>query len=141
MNEQKTQLFIRDDGKFQFRKLPLQYGCLLQKKGVKIERAWRHSFVGEYDFHGYKGINPDRVTLGFSRDIFLDPHNKIPLTDDTTGKPKDIKKWIGSIAENMRFIYRGKMANHTMNDWINYSLIGIAVLMALAWVIRFLTGG
>lgn len=140
MNEQKTQLFIRDDSKFQFRKLPLKYGCLLEKKGEKIVRAWRHSFVGEYYFYGYKGIGPDRVTLGYSRDIFLDPHNKIPVTEDTTGKPRDIKKWIGGIAENMRFVYRSKIKSTTINEWINYTLMGIAALMVIAWLINFLTG-
>lgn len=141
MKEQKTQLFIRDDGKFQFRKMQLQYGCLIERKNEKIERAWRHSYVGEYNFHGYKNIAADRVTLGYSRDIFLDPHNKIPMTDDTTGKPKDIKKWIGGIAENMRFVYRAKVQGRTMNDWINYGLIVIDALIIIAWLFRFATGG
>lgn len=141
MPEQKTQLYIRDDRKFTFRKLPLQYSCLLEKKGEKIVRAWRHSYIGEYLFLGYKNMSADMVTLSFGRDIFLDPHNKIPQTDDTSGKPKDIKKWIGQVGENMRFVYRAKAQNRSMNEWINYTLMGIALIMVIVWAIRFSTGG
>jgi len=61
--EKKTQLYFRDDNKFEFRKMPLKYSCFLEKKGEAIKRAWRHSYAGQYAFSGYKTISADTVTL------------------------------------------------------------------------------
>lgn len=141
MEEKKMQLYFYDDDTFEFRKLPLQYGCLLEKKGDKLIRAWRHSYAGQYSFGGYKNITAGTVTLGFARDIFLDPHNKIPFTDDTTGKPKDVKAWIGKVGETMRHTYRASPTIRTLHDWINFALIGVIVIMAISWGIRYAGGG
>lgn len=141
--ERKTQLYFRDDNKFQFIKRELKYSCLLEKSNGAIKRAWRHSYNGMYSFPGYKNISADTITLGFARDIFLDPHNKIPETTDTSGKPRKdsnneaIKKWIAQIGENMRHIYRAKRQSTTMADYINFSLIGINVLLVIGWLVRF----
>ena len=141
--EKKTQLYFGDDDTFQFIKRPLQYSCLLGKDGERLKRGWRHSFSGQYIFHGYKNIPADTITLGYSRDIILDPHNKVPITDDTSGKPRttstDIKKWIAQIAETMRYIYRSKRKTTTKQDLLNYCLMGIDTIMAIALVIKYAT--
>jgi len=144
--EKKTQLYFRDDNKFVFRKKELKFSCFLEKAGDAIKRAWRHSYAGEYYFPGYKNISADRVTLAFARDIFLDPHNKIPATsDDTSGKPgkeKDgLKKWIAKVAENQRHIYRAKRQGRSMGDYVNIALGIVIFLMIVGWLIRFATGG
>ena len=141
--EKKTQLYLRDDNKFEFRKLPLEFSCLLEKKGQDIKRAWRHSYSGQYAFPGYKNISADTVTLGFARDIFLDLHGKIPETDDTTGKPKKEKifDWIAKIATNQRQIYRAKIQTYTVHDYINFGLMVVIGFMVIGWLIRFASGG
>ncbi len=141
--EKKTQLYLRDDNKFEFRKLPLAYSCLLEKKGQEIKRAWWHSYSGQYNFSGYKNMSADTVTLGFARDIFLDLHGKIPITDDSTGKPKkeNIAAWIAKIATNQRQIFRAKVQTHNTADIVNFCLIGVIVFMVLGWIIRYATGG
>jgi len=143
--EKKTQLYFRDDNKFEFRKMPLKFSCFLEKKGESITRAWRHSYAGQYAFPGYKNISADTVTLAFARDIFLDPHNKIPATTtgDTSAKPtkERVKEWIAKIAENQRQVYRAKRQGSTMHDYINYCLMGVIFFMIIGWLIRFATGG
>lgn len=142
--DKKTQLFFYDDGSFEFIKRPLQYSCLLEKQSDKVKRAWRHSFSGEYYFSGYKNIAADMVTLGYSRDIILDPHNRIPVTEDISGKPastaQSIKEWIAQIAETQRQTYRSKMNSTTKADMINYTLMGIDLIMVIALVIKYSTG-
>ena len=143
--EKKTLLYFRDDNKFEFRKMPLQFSCFLEKKGDAIKRAWRHSYTGQYSFPGYKNISADTITLGFARDIFLDPHNKIPATSigDTSGKPvkEKVKEWIAQIAENQRQVYRAKRQGSGMHDYINYCLMGTIFFMLIGWLIRYATGG
>ncbi len=139
--EKKVQLFFYDANKFIFRHLPLEYSCLLEKSGDKIKRAWRHSYAGQYAFSGYKNITADTVTLGFARDIFLDPHGKIPETADATGKPGKgelaISKWIAAVATVQRQIYRSMQKNHTTAEYINYGLMGVIFIEILGWGIRF----
>lgn len=142
--EKKTQLYFYDNNKFEFRKLQLISSCLSdktleQEKGA----AWRHSYSGQYDFPGYKNISADTVTLGFARDIFLDPHGKVPETKDTTGKPsKDgVKAWIAQVATNQRQVYRSKIKRHTTADIINFGLITVIGFMIIGWIIRFASGG
>jgi len=137
--EKKTQLYFRDNNHFVFRQMPLEYSCFLEKKGEAISRAWRHSYAGQYAFRGYKSISADTVTLGFARDIFLDPHNKIPESEETSGKPKKdgVKRWIAKIAEDQRHIYRSKRKGNTMHNYINICLMGVIATMVIVWAITF----
>jgi hypothetical protein len=140
--EKKTQLYFRDNNHFVFRQMPLEYSCFLEKKGDAMFRGWRHSYAGQYAFRGYKNISADTVTMGFARDIFLDPHNKIPESEETSGKPdraaKDgVKKWIAKIAEDQRHIYRSKRKDNTMHNYINICLMGVIAVMIIGWAISF----
>lgn len=144
--ERKTQLYFRDDRKFHFRKLPLKYSCLVEMDGDRMKRGWKHFYGSEFAFSGYKGISADTVTLGFPRDIILDPYDKIAKGDDVSKKP-DLKnpasliRWIAKIAENMRHIYRAKRTVSTRMNPLDWIMIGIICVEALAWLIRYTTGG
>jgi len=142
--EQKTQLFFRDDRKFIFRKLPLEHSCIVEKKDGKLVRAWKHFYGAEIPFAGYKNISADAVTLGFNRDIILDPFNKIKVGDEVSKKPSligdSLNKWIARIAENMRHVYRGKRTTRTTGDVVTWLIVGIDCLMGIGWAIRFMTG-
>ncbi|MFC2060612.1 hypothetical protein ACFLTZ_05965 [Chloroflexota bacterium] len=142
--ERKTQIYFRDNHKFRFRKLFLDYSSLLEKDRGELKRGWRHTFAGEYYFPGHKGMTADSVTLGFARDIFLDPHDKVPVRDsDTSGKPglDNVAKWIARIATNQRQIYMPAGNKQTVSDAINIGLLGVLVLMVVGWLIRFAGGG
>lgn len=143
--EKKTQLYFRDDRKFQFRKLPLEHSCLVEKEDGKYARAWKHFYGAELPFPGYKNISADSVTLGFARDIILDPFNKIPIGTETSKKPSlvgetSLKNWIAKIGQNMRHVYRSHRQTRTTGDVITWLIIGVDCLLALGWIIRFSLG-
>lgn len=140
--EKKTQLYFRDDNKFQFIKRELAYSCLVERANGVLIRAWKHFYGSQLFFPGYKNMSADSVTLGFSRDIILDPFNKIP-TGESVGEKPNIKdklslvKWIAKIAENQRQTYRSKRKSTRKEDVINHALVGVLVIMIIAWGIKF----
>lgn len=142
--EKRTQLYFRDDRKFQFRKMPLEHSCIVEKADGKFKRAWKHFYNVEIPFSGYKSVSGDSVTLGFSRDIILDPFNKIKTGESTGEKPKtdtkSLKDWIAKIASNMRHIYSTKRETRTTGDVIFWLIIGIDIVLVIGWAIRFFTG-
>lgn len=143
--DKKIQLYFGDDQSFQFIKRPLKYSCLVEMDGDKMKRAWKHFYNTELPFPGYKSISAGLVTLGFPRDIILDPFDKIPKGTEMNKKPNlesaaGLKDWISKIAENMRHIYRAKRTTSTSVDVITWVLIGILVAECLGWLIKFTTG-
>ena len=143
--EYKTQLYFQDDNKFRFIKRELEYSCLVEKAAGKLVRGWKHFFGNQLYFAGYRGISSDTVTLGFARDIILDPFDKIPSGDAMSEKPKakdagSLKKWIAKIAENQRHIYRTMRKSTFKEDFVNYSLMGVLVIMVLMWALSFFKG-
>ena len=147
MNETKIrQLYIFDDMSFKFIDRPLENSCIIEKdKGQdKIKRAWKHFFSNEFYFQGYKNISAGPVTPSFSRDIILDPFNKVPVGDGTemNKKPTDktMKTWISKVAENMRHIHRAKRTKSQVIQPIEWALIGVLSLETIAWLARFAWG-
>ena len=142
--ERKTQLYFRDDNKFQFIKRDLAFSCLVERTGDTLKRAWKHFYGSQLFFPGYKNMSADSVSLGFARDIILDPFNKIPIGESVGEKPgRDtvrLSKWIAKIAENQRHTYRSKRKNTKKEEMINLALVGVLIIMALAWGIRFASG-
>lgn len=143
--EKKTQLFFRDDNKFRFIKRDLAFSSLVEKAGDSLKNGWKHFYGNQLPFPGYKNMQADMVTLGYSRDIILDPFDKVPKGTEINEKPdiknKDnLKKWIAKIAENQRHIYRAKRETTFLVDRIAWVLIVIALIMAMAWGIRFAWG-
>lgn len=143
--ERKTQLYFRDDNKFQFVKRALEFSCLLEKASDVLKRGWKHFYGNQFFFPGYKRMSADSVTLGFARDIILDPFNKIPTGEEVGEKPDlknkvSLKKWIAKIAENQRHTYRSKRQISRATDIINWALVGVLFVMIMAWAIIFLKG-
>ena len=143
--EYKIQLYFQDDDKFRFVRRLVEYSCLVEKGKGELVRGWKHFFGNQYYFAGYKGISAGTITLGFARDIILDPFNKIPTGDTVSEKPKSrdasgLKKWIAKIAENQRHIYRTQRKSTFKEDFINWCLMGVLVVMVLMWGLSFYKG-
>ncbi len=143
--EYKTQLYFQDDNKFKFIRRELAYSCLVEKHHGELFRAWKHFFGNQLYFPGYKNMSADTVTLGFAHDVILDPFNKIPIGDTASDKPRakdstSLKKWIARIAENQRHIYRSQRKSTIKEDFVNWCLMGILLIMVFAWLISFLKG-
>jgi len=143
--EQKTQLYFQDDNKFEFIKRRVEYSSLVEKDHDNLLRGWKHFFGNQLYFPGYKKISADTITLGFARDIILDPFNKIPVGDAVSEKPKakdpiGLKKWIAKIATNQRHIYQTQRKNTFKEDFINWCLMGVLIIMVFAWLMSFIKG-
>jgi len=139
--EQRTQLFFRDDGKFIFRKLPIVDTFLVEKKGDDIVKGWKHFYKLQFPFAGFKGISADMVTMGFDRDIILDPFNII----DEKDKPDVRKKinenpWITDVADGQRYKAQNKPSNKLLLEKIT-TFLGVATLfIVLAMAARAVWG-
>lgn len=142
--EMKTQLYFRDDNKFEFIRRRVEFSCLVEKKGEEILRGWKHFYSNQFFFPGYKKMPADTVALGFARDIILDPFDKIPKGEALNEKPRTkdllgLKKWIAKIATNQRHIYQVKKKSTIKEDIINHVLLVVLGLMIAGWIIRFLS--
>lgn len=141
--EKKSQLYFRDDNKFKFVKREIGFSCLLEKAGAVLKRGWKHFYGNQFFFLGYKKMSADTVTLGFSRDIILDPFNKVSVGEAAGDKPDlkakgSLQRWIAAIAENQRHTYRAKRQTSMKTDIVNWSLIFVLFIMIVAWLISFL---
>lgn len=143
--EYKTQLYFKENNNFKFIKRELEYSCLVEKANGEIVRGWKHFFGNQLYFPGYKNITADTVTLGFARDIILDPFNKVPTGEAISEKPKpkdptSLKKWIAKMAENQRHIYRTQRKSTAKEDIVNWALTAVLIIMVLMWAVVFLRG-
>lgn len=140
--EKKLQLYFGDDNTFSFIKRVLGFTCLLEKTGEKLTRAWKHFYSNQIPFPGYKKMPAGHVMLAFSRDIILDPFDKIPKGESINQKPlsgkENIKKWIAQIAENQRHIFRAKRETHLWTSRLTWGFLGVLFVMVLIWAIAFL---
>lgn len=140
--ERKTQLYFRDDNRFQFIPRELECSCLVEKEDGIIKKAWKHFYATELPFHGYMKITPTMVTIGFGRDIILDPFKRVPEGDLASNKPKPtldkIKSWIAKIAESQRQIRRTKRSTTFLTNKIIWAEIGLIFLFGVGWIMRYL---
>ncbi len=139
--EKRTQLFFRDDGKFIFRKLLIEDTFLVEKAGDDIIKGWKHFFKLQFPFPGLKGITADMVTLGFDRDIILDPYGLV----DEKDKPDKHRKindndWITDVAEGQRYKAQNKPGTMLLLDKITMFLGAAVLIIVLAIAARAVWG-
>ena len=135
--ERRTQLFFRDDGKFTFRKLPIQDTVLEEKINGEIKNCWKHFFQLQFPFGGYKGIGADMVTLGYARDIILDPYSIVPAQDKPVAGRRLDKDWITEVAETQRYKAQNRPHKTLLMDSLTIVLMVVVVILALCigWVV------
>lgn len=78
----RTQLHVMDNSDFEFRKLKVLDGFLVETENEAVKRAWMLPYKIQKRFGGYKSIGADSVTVCYDRDILL----------DTFGQMKDSEK-------------------------------------------------
>lgn len=143
--EQRTQLHFRDDGTCEFRKLDIEDTFLVEKdKNGEIVKGWKHFYNNQFPFAGYKGIKSDQITLGFDRDIILDPYGLIETDKDNPNKSQKIlneaavkskqstgiQAWLADVGEARRL---KMMANRAKTSNYNKIILflGITLIMGL----------
>ena len=130
--EQGLQLYFHDDDSIEFRKLDIDVACLHEKdnRGIPV-KSWRHYYKNRYPFLGYKKIKAGMVSLGYGRDIVLDPH-KILTSEELPELDKDInkldRKGIKEIAQAQCYKAENQRGNALLVDKIT-TYLGIAVLV------------
>ena len=139
--EKRTQLFFRDDGKFIFRKLEIEDTFLVEKKNKVIIKGWKHFYKLQFPFAGMKGVGADMVTLGFDRDIILDPYNIV----DSSQKPDKHKKinenpWITEVAEAQRYKAQNNPSNMLLVEKVTLFLGVCTTIIVLSIAIRWAWG-
>jgi hypothetical protein len=152
--ERRTQLHFRDDGSAEFRLLDIEDTFLVEKdKDGEITRGWKHFYKNQFPFAGYKGIKPDQVTLGYDRDIILDPYNLVEKDKDNPNQSKKVltdvvnkhkqvtgvQAWLSDVGEARRLklmAKRSTKSNYNKIIWFlggtlmfELIIIGIEVLM------------
>lgn len=117
--EKRTQLFFRDDGKFQFRKLELEDTFLVEKnKDDVVQKGWKHFYRNQFPFEGYKGIPADMVTMSFARDVLLDPYDLVETRDKPDkgkGLVSEVISWlveVGTMRRLKMIAKRGKISTY-----------------------------
>lgn len=130
--EQRTQLFFRDDGKFTFRKLEVEDTFLVEKTDNAIVRGWKHYYSLQFPFTGYGKIPADMVTLGYSRDIILDPFGLVSDIEkpEAGGVSKLDKRGISDVAETQRYKVQNKPTGMYLVDKVTL-ILGAGFLLQL----------
>lgn len=139
--ERRTQLILRDDGKFEFRKLRIIDTFMVLLKGDVVLKGWKHFYRLQFPFAGYKSIRPDMVTIAYDRDIILDPFNIIK-EGDKPGKNKPINenKWISDVAETQRYKHQSKPSKQLLLGKVTLFLGIGTILFVLAGAARAVWG-
>jgi hypothetical protein len=135
--EKGDQLHFYADGSFEFRKKPLEDGCIVERVEDQVLKAWPYFYSAQMQFDGYKSIPASMPILSFDRDMILDPFNKIPQSETVNGKPDkndvNVKKWLSQLAESMRYKVMSKPGSMLLVDKITVFL-GVALLMEIIGV-------
>jgi hypothetical protein len=130
--EKGTQLYFRDDGSFQFRKLLIEDEALVEKNDASVVlKAWKMLYKLLKQFDGYKGIAADNVTISFGRDIIFDPFNQLNETEKPS-KGKALKKdFIKNIAEAKCYMHEKTAKPSLIMDRFTLFLGGTMIIMAI----------
>ena len=131
--EKRTQLYFRDDGGFQFRKLDVENSFLIEKTSTgEADKAWMMRYKLLKRFDGFKGIGADMVTISYARDIVFDPFNQLRINEKPEKGKALTKAFIKKIAEAICYQHERTAKGSTLSDKVTV-FIGITmVLLALA---------
>lgn len=133
--EKRTQLFFRDDGRVEFRKLEIEDTILVIKQDNQIVRGWKHLLNNQFPFPGYKNIGADMVTLSYDRGRILDPYHIV--TDakaDAKQQAKKEEEWLVSVGEARTLKILSKPTKNTlMNRMITY--LGITLILEIVGIL------
>lgn len=126
--KQRTQLHFGDDGQFEFRKLLIEDGFLVEKEGDKVTSAWMLLYKLQKRFNGFRGVSgADMVTMSYDRDVILDSFNQV----NDIEKPErgsDLKKnFAKNIAESKCYKHEHAKPKRSIADTM-VLFLGTAIL-------------
>jgi len=135
--EKGTQLYFRDDGGFQFRKIDIEDTFLVEKIGRgEINKAWMMRYKLLKRFDGFKNISADMVTISYARDIVFDPFDQLNLSEKPEKGKELAKAFIKKIAESKCYQHERSAKGSTFTEKISLFLGITMILMAVAIAIK-----
>lgn len=131
--EKRTQLYFRDDGGFQFRKLDIEDTFLVEKNSDKeAVKAWMMRYKLLRRFNGFGSIGADMVTISYARDIVFDPFNQLNASEKPEKGKALVKDFISKIAQAKCYQHERTAKGSLFTDKITLFLGITMVLLALA---------
>ena len=131
--ERGTQLYFRDDGGFQFRKLDIEDTFLVEKNQQKEAiKAWMLRYKLLRRFDGFKSIGADMVTVSYGRDIVFDPFRQLNDSEKPEKGKALVKDFIKRIAEAKCYQHERTAKGSTLADKVVVYMGIVMVLLALA---------
>lgn len=131
--ERRIQLYFRDDGGFQFRKLDVEDTFLVEKnRAGEATKAWMLRYKLLKRFDGFKNIGADMVTISYARDIVFDPFKQLNESEKPEKGKELVKEFIQKIATAKCYQHERTAKGSTFTDRITLFLGITMVLLALA---------
>ncbi len=146
LEEKRTQMFFRDNEKVTFRPLCLDGTSLVEKVNNKPVAAFKRYYKSEFPFAGYGKMPAARVTLGYPRDIVLDPFGILakgerpPTIEELAGRRINplSSPFVAKIGADKRYRLSAKKPSaaiwdkYTVVELIAIILLGFAILIKVA---------
>ncbi len=137
--EYGTQLLLRDDRTFIFRKLKIAESSLVDYVHEKPVIAWPMLYKLMKRFEGYARIGAGMVTICYNRDIILDPLHQMPEKTKPVKGSSLQKDFIRKLAEAKCYQHEYSARPTFILDKMTV-FIGITmILLALALGIKLAT--
>lgn len=131
--EKGTQLYFRDDGGFQFRKLDIEDTFLVEKNSDNVAiKAWMMKYKLLKRFNGFGNIGADMVTVSYGRDIVFDPFNQLNKGEKPEKGKNLIKDFVKKIATAKCYQHERTAKGSIFTDKVTLFLGLTMVLLALA---------
>ena len=128
IKQKRTQLYFRDDGQFQFRRLDIEDGFLVEKEQDAVVKAWLLFYKLQKRFRGYGKMGSDMVTMSFDRDIVLDPFGELNDAEKPERGNNLKKSFVKNIAEAKCYRHEHSKKPGTLMDKL-VMFMGIAIIL------------
>jgi len=135
--EQETQLHLRDDWSFEFRRLDIENSSLLERnQRGEVPRAWVFPHKLRKRFDGIQKIRRGMLLVSCDRDIIFDPFGQMPDVEKPEQGEKLDKPFIQRIAEATIYDHARKARGVTVMDKVVLFVGVVMIILAVAIAIR-----
>lgn len=138
--EQKLTLHIHDDDTIEFRRLEIDFTCLIERFQKRITAAFKHFYKLEYDFEGYKALPAGKVTITNTRDVVTDLFNNLDETKDNIKKGVNLDRpWITDVSRAAFYKVKAQKNSGILMDRFTILCIILIAAEAIGIIIKVAT--
>ncbi len=135
--EKGTQLYLRDDVSFQFRKLEVEDSHLVEKNSKKEGiAAWmmRYSLLKRFD--GFGKIGADKITVSYGRDVVLDLFKQLSEKEVPLEGEGLIKAFISQIAAATFYRHQHNAKSSLIMEKVTLYLGVVMIILAFCIALK-----